>query len=452
MVAQRPNTEVDYGVRWMAPAVLGLVFTSPQANATPIELVPLNGPGHIRVSDSEGNDAIYYPVDPGSELQYAFTGPSKVVIWARSTRPPSQPWIYGPYLKMPVQADGWNITELVLRPRLTPMGTVDKKSGNFPMLADQMLVDIPGTCSTLIIKAPSGGPGLLIRAVEPEPNDPILDTLPVPATPPAGPSDSVASETQEDDAEMWEAEDQLAVSLFEEKPVVEEVEEEVVAVATKPEEEEEEEVVEEAAPPPPPPPPLTLQARISQSLNGILVGPRIGAGAPLQGNRMSPYIGVLSMVELLPVLTDAWKPEWGVVELQAGLGWYALKVEDELLWQDPYSGPVAIDVDYRTDVFPLQFDLRYRAPVQFGPVQPFATLGTGFSFTRRVEGKVTVGGLAGSSQASLGGAMQAGPGLGLAALAWSGGRKNFGQLNSDGENAKEGLGVLRLELAYLVSF
>ena len=152
MVAQRALPEVEYTVRWMAPAVLGLAFAIPQANATPIELVPLNGPGHIRVVEANGDDAVYFPVDPGSELQYAFTGPSKVVIWARSTRPPDQPWIYGPYLKMPVLADGWNVTELVLRPRLTPMGTVDKGSGNFPILGERLLVDIPGACHMLILK------------------------------------------------------------------------------------------------------------------------------------------------------------------------------------------------------------------------------------------------------------------------------------------------------------
>ncbi|MEE2750393.1 MAG: hypothetical protein VX519_03115 [Myxococcota bacterium] len=451
-MAQSLLSEVQYGVRWMAPVVLGLVLASSQANATPTELVPLNGPGHFRVSEQDGSEAIYYPVDPGSELEYAFTGPSKVVIWARSTRPPDQPWIYGPYLKLPVLADGWNVTDLVLRPRLTPMGTVDTAAGSFPILADTLLVEIPAQCSTLVLKAPTGGPGLLIRAVEPEPGDALLQSAHSTAVPPPEPTQTTESPAEEN-PEMWEAEDQLAVSIFEEEEPEEEVEEKPILSAASPVDEAAEEpaVTEPPAPVPPPPPP-TLKARVSQSMRAIQVGPQLGAGAPAQGTQVSPYVGILSSVELFPLLWDAWKPEWGAMHLQVGLSWYALKVNEELYWQDPYAGPVTIDVSYRTDVVPLLFDLRYELPLELGPVRPFATLGAGAAFTRRVEGNAGSRGFAGSSRAALGAAMPAGPGLGLASLGWQGGRKNFGLLDPEGETAKEGLGVLRLELAYLVSF
>jgi len=436
----------------MAPVVLGLVLASSQANATPTELVPLNGPGHFRVSEKDGSEAIYYPVDPGSELQYAFTGPSKVVIWARSTRPPDQPWIYGPYLKLPVLADGWNVIDLVLRPRLTAMGTIDKSSGNFPILADKLLVDIPAHCSTLVLKAPSGGPALLIRAVEPQPGDALIASAHSTAAPPPAPADTTASSTEEN-SEMWEAEDQLAVSIFEEEEPVEVVEEKpITPAAPSPEETSEEPAATEAPAAEGPLPPLTFKARLSQSMRAIRVGPQLGAGAPAQGTQISPYVGVLSSLELFPVLWEGWKPEWGALHLQAGLSWYALKVDEELFWQDPYSGPVTIDVKYRTDVVPFLFDLRYELPLQLGPVQPFAMLGAGAAFTRRIEGNAGSRGFARSSRAALGASMAAGPGLGLASLGWQGGRKNFGLLDPEGETAKEGLGVLRLELAYLVSF
>jgi len=450
-VAQSLLSEVQYGVRWMVLAVLGLALAIPQANATPTELVPLNGPGHFRVTEKDGTEAIYYPVDPGSELQYAFTGPSKVVIWTRSTRPPDQPWIYGPYLKLPVQADGWNVIDLILRPRLTPMGTVDKSSGSFPILADKMLVDIPANCSTLVLKAPSGGPALLIRAVEPEPGDAILSSANSTATPPSNPADT--EKPDEESPEMWEAKDELAVSLFEEEEPEEAEEETPIAPA----EEKPEETTAEASEPEPlaavaTPEPLTMKARISQSIRNTRVGPQLGAGAPIHGTQISPHFGALASAEILPILWDGWKPEWGSLHLQAGLSWYSLKVDEELIWQDPYTGPVTIDVEYRTDVIPLLFDLRYELPIELGPVQPFATLGAGAAFTRRVEGNAGNRGFAGSNRAALGAAISAGPGLGLASMAWQGGRKNFGLLDPEGDSAKEGLGVLRLELAYLVSF
>ncbi len=451
-VAQSLLSEVRYGVRWMAPAVLGLVLASSQANATPAELVPLNGPGHFRVPEKDGSEAIYYPVDSGSELQYAFTGPSKVVILPTRTRPPDQPWIYGPYLKLPVLADGWNVIDLVLRPRLTAMGTVDKSSGSFPILADQLLVDVPAHCNTLVLRAPSGGPALLIRVVEPEPGDPLLASSHATQTPPPEPGDTPDS-SPEENPEMWEAEDQLAVSIFKEEEPEEVVEEKpIFSSADKPEEPSVDTVTAEPPAPTAPLPPQTLQARLSQSLRAIQVGPQFGAGAPAQGTQVSPYVGILSSFELFPALWDGWNPMWGAMHLQLGLSWYTVKVDEELFWQDPYSGPVTIDVKYRTDVVPLLFDLRYELPLQLGPVQPFATLGAGAAFTRRVEGNAGSRGFAGSSRAALGASMPAGPGLGLASMGWQGGRKNFGLLDPEGETAKEGLGVLRLELAYLVSF
>ena len=144
-------------MRWNALPLAALCCVSwlwtPQAEAAQ-DLVPLNGPGHIRVAPPNEDPAIFYPVDPGAELQYAFTGPGKVVIWVRSTRPPDQPWIYGPYLQMPVKADGWSLLELVLRPKLTPMGTVDGEGTPFPPLANAMQVDVDGPCSSLGLMAP----------------------------------------------------------------------------------------------------------------------------------------------------------------------------------------------------------------------------------------------------------------------------------------------------------
>ena len=161
-------------MRWNALPLASLWIVlgtwGPQAEAAQ-DLVPLNGPGHIRVAPPNEEPAIFYPVDPGAELQYAFTGPGKVVIWVRSTRPPDQPWIYGPYLQMPFKADGWSLVELVLRPRLTPMGTVDGEGTPFPPLATAMQVDVTGPCSSLGVMAPGNGPSLLVRVVE------VLDAL-----------------------------------------------------------------------------------------------------------------------------------------------------------------------------------------------------------------------------------------------------------------------------------
>ena len=189
---------------------------APRAEAAQ-DLVPLNGPGHIRVSPPNEDAAIFYPVDPGADLQYAFTGPGKVVIWVRSTRPPDQPWIYGPYLQMPVKADGWSLLELVLRPRLTPMGMVDGEGTPFPPLAKAMQIDVTGPCSSLGVMAPGNGPSLLVRVVEVDPGDALLaQSKPVTPTPEA-PLETQEPAVAEEDPDLWEAEDTLAVSIFEEE-------------------------------------------------------------------------------------------------------------------------------------------------------------------------------------------------------------------------------------------
>jgi hypothetical protein len=429
-----------------------MVLGAPQAEAAQ-DLVPLNGPGHIRVASPNEDPAIFYPVDPGGELQYAFTGPGKVVIWVRSMRPPDQPWIYGPYLQMPIKADGWSLLELVLRPRLTSMGVVDGEGTPFPPLATAMQVDIDGRCSSLGLMAPGNGPSLLVRIVEVNPGDALLASS-KPVTPvPEGPVDTQPA-VADSEPDLWEAKDTLAVSIFEEAEVPPEEEEKSVLVSSDEEEPAEEAVAEADVTPPPAPvlPDLTFAYRLEQTLQTARGGVRLGLGAPMQGNRISPYVGGIYNVDALPILWDGWKEAWGTVGLQLGVGWYRVRVVDELHWQDPYSGPVTLDIEYATDVVPLQLDVVWAVPYSFEGITPQVSLGANVLYARRIENKTIHAGFSGGGQFGVGAFMKAGPGEAAANLSWTGARKTFGLVDDSGNVAREGLGVVRLDVSFLIPF
>ena len=444
-------------MRWNALPLASLWIVlgtwGPQAEAAQ-DLVPLNGPGHIRVAPPNEEPAIFYPVDPGAELQYAFTGPGKVVIWVRSTRPPDQPWIYGPYLQMPFKADGWSLVELVLRPRLTPMGTVDGEGTPFPPLATAMQVDVTGPCSSLGVMAPGNGPSLLVRIVEVDPGDALLAQS-KPVTPaPEGPAETQEPAVAEPDPTLWEAEDTLAVSIFEEAEETPEEEEAPLALGEGEEAGAEAGAVEAAVTPPPAPvlPDLTFAYRLEQALNTARGGVRLGLGAPMRGNRISPYVGGIYNVDALPILWDGWKQAWGTVGLQLGVGWYRVRVVDELYWQDPYSGPVTLDIAYATDVAPLQLDVVWAVPYSFEGVTPQVSLGGNVLYARRIEKKTIHAGFSGGGQVAVGAFMKAGPGEAAANICWTGARKTFGLVDDSGSAAREGLGVVRLDVSFLIPF
>ena len=216
----------------------------------------------------------------------------------------------------------------------------------------------------------------------------------------------------------------------------------------------EEESADANAPPPVPLelPDLTFAYRLEQTLNTARGGVRLGLGAPMRGNRVSPYIGGIYNVDALPILWDGWKEAWGTVGLQLGVGWYRVRVVDELYWQDPYSGPVTLDIDYATDVAPLQLDLVWAVPYSFQGVTPQVSAGANVLYARRIEDKTIHTGFSGGGQFAVGAFMKAGPGEAAANICWTGARQEFGLVDDSGEIAREGLGVLRLDASFLIPF
>jgi len=355
---------------------------------------------------------------------------------------------------MPVKADGWSLLELVLRPRLTPMGMVDGEGTPFPPLAKAMQIDVTGPCSSLGVMAPGNGPSLLVRVVEVDPGDALLaQSKPVTPTPEA-PLETQEPAVAEEDPDLWEAEDTLAVSIFEEEDPPSEEDEVTIALGVEEEAPAEEESADANAPPPVPLelPDLTFAYRLEQTLNTARGGVRLGLGAPMRGNRVSPYIGGIYNVDALPILWDGWKEAWGTVGLQLGVGWYRVRVVDELYWQDPYSGPVTLDIDYATDVAPLQLDLVWAVPYSFQGVTPQVSAGANVLYARRIEDKTIHTGFSGGGQFAVGAFMKAGPGEAAANICWTGARQEFGLVDDSGEIAREGLGVLRLDASFLIPF
>ena len=71
-----------------------LLFLIPSVTFAGTDLAPFNGAGGIQVSDSGKSAKVFYPVDPGQNLDYAFSGPGRIWIYVRSGARPKGAWTF----------------------------------------------------------------------------------------------------------------------------------------------------------------------------------------------------------------------------------------------------------------------------------------------------------------------------------------------------------------------
>lgn len=407
-----------------------LLLASLLAFSAPVlatDLAPGNAAGAVRIENESGGMDYYYPADPGMALQYGFEGPGQLVIYVRSARSGDAPWVFGPLLYMPVKAQGMEILRLELKPELDSYGSL-AEDDRYPWLADAKVIDIPLAVGEIALVAPTGGPGLVVRVRLPR-DDEIIEVVA------SAPTESAPAPEEP------------------EEPVLVEPEVPPEPVEEAPEEAETEEVQETV---------LervslgrrdgTLEERLLWTVLHARVGPRLGLGAPMRGDRPSLYLGAWAQAELLPLVWDGWNSAWGMVDLQASLAFYTLGVRQELYYADPYAGPTTFEVTYSTLVFPFELNALYRPPLTFGPVTPFAALGLGLYPALRLDEEGNTFKTALGTQLLAGAEMTLGPGDANASLGMSTARKDFGRQDETGDPAKESLSAFYLHLAYLFSF
>ena len=397
------------------------------------DLAPGNAAGAVRIENESGGVDYYYPADPGMELQYGFEGPGQLVIHVRSARAGDIPWIFGPLLYMPVKAQGMEILRLELKPDLDSYGSMEDPEERYPWLANAKVIDIPEAVGEVALIAPTGGPGLLVRVRLPR-DDEVFDTL---ASAPVESAPAPEEAPEEPPVEV-ETEDPFEplVEMSEEAESVEEAEEPVIdSTASRGGRRD-----------------GTLKERLLWTVLHARVGPRLGLGAPMRGDRPSFYLGAWAQAEVLPLVWDGWNSAWGMVDLQASLAFYTLGVRSELYYADPYAGPTTIEVSYSTLVFPFELNALYRPPLAFGPVTPFAAMGMGLYPALRLDEDGNTFKAALGTQLLVGAEMGLGPGDANASFGMSTARKDFGRENETGDPAKESLSAFYLHLAYLFSF
>ena len=172
------------------------------------------------------------------------------------------------------------------------------------------------------------------------------------------------------------------------------------------------------------------------------MGIRLGFGAPARATRATTYLGA----ELRwPLTVDR-------LHLQADLGVYNIHVHTQEMTDDAYSGPQLLDIDYRTRVIPLEANLVYQIPLDLGELAPFAGVGLGFYMSWRVDEQGRQGGASLGTQWFVGADYPLPTGRLAGSLSWNGARERYGNLTVTGEDAKETLATVRLNVAYLHSF
>lgn len=173
----------------------------------------------------------------------------------------------------------------------------------------------------------------------------------------------------------------------------------------------------------------------------LWLGARTGLGTAQAGNQASLYLG-------LELLYKIGVPN---VHLGARVGRYGIGLEQELAIQPPIGGTANSQVvDWNTRVRPLELGARYTLSLGGIDAYGWGALAA-YSSTRIVDEDRTRGASLGSSWA-LGLDFDAGPGVLSPELAFNMGSRDFGNVDPQGEDARERLTGSRFNLAYRIAF
>ena len=489
------------------------------------DLVPFNGGGGIQVTEEGKPSKVFYPLEPGGYLDYAFAGPGRVWVYVRSGARPRGAWGYPLSMELPLEVVSTRIDGVPLTPAIDETGALKDTESAYPWLSKGILIDVPEGSTSFRLPSRLDAPPLLVRVMVPGNQTPapsLSDEAPASSTESTGepaiaeteeepalledlfygdPDEDLAGEaeeassgepspepetgdasisSEEEDAGTAEAipdegdgassdEDTLVedseavpeiIEAIPDAPIGEDTfggryeifDEEAQSLedATEAEDLEPVEDLDDEATPE-----AVVLGSFSERLLHTLAAPRVtaglGAGAPLQGTDVVASGGLGLRFELMPVLTDSWKPGWGRIDLELSAGWTRIGVRETVVVPDAIAGDSSIEVRYATQVIPVLFGLHYDLPVRLGPLLPYVGASGGFGVAVRT-GETPVTNVSGAWSGKLGVQIAAGPVSVLPQVSYTGMHAVLDRLSEEGCFANENLSSVRLDVAVQAQF
>jgi hypothetical protein len=191
--------------------------------------------------------------------------------------------------------------------------------------------------------------------------------------------------------------------------------------------------------------------RLVHSLRGTRLSLGTGVGAPLQGNQAIASAHIAGQMELFPLLSEAWKPGWGRLDLVLSAGWYRVGVNQNLLVPDAIGGDTQLVVSYATQVFPIALGFHYDLPLRLGPAVPFVGAGGGLNIIQRF-GDTPVSALGAGWNTELGFLLPVGPVEIAPSFRFNGASATLDRKTISGSPAAENLSHFRLDVAVQTHF
>ena len=428
------------------PATLSLLALALWAGPVDAsEMKPNNStePALIRGGPAGG---AWYAIPDGGALNFDVMGPATLEVELIQRLPGEKP---GPKAQVKAKGDGMDILTVKVDGEIGQGSIMDGKGGT-PSVVGKAKINVPAGQHVFSLEPVSGSLPMLARVdappsalvgvstvvasteedVQPVVSDPSPEPVPEP----------VVEEPPALEAAVAEPEPQLA-------------EPELVAV-TEPEVTEPEVTEPELTEPEPAvlvDPVATVEAPGElppPSGTGMLpeepklwVGARTGLGNARAGNQVSMYLG-------LEVLYKIAVPR---VHVGARLGRYGIGLDQELAIQPPIGGTATTQsVDWSTRVRPLELGARYTLPL--GGIDAYGWGALAAYSATRIDGAERTRGASLGSSWALGLDFDAGPGVLSPELAFNLGSRDFGNLDPQGEAARERLNSSRFNLAYRIAF
>ena len=139
------------------------------------------------------------------------------------------------------------------------------------------------------------------------------------------------------------------------------------------------------------------------------------------------------------------------VHLGARFGRYGIGLEQDLAIQPPIGGTsTALTLDWSTRVRPLELGARYT--VHIGGINAYGWGALAAYSATRIDGEKRIRGASLGTSWAMGLDFDVGPGMLSPELAFNLGSRDFGNLNPQGQAARERLSSSRLNLAYRIAF
>jgi hypothetical protein len=479
---------------------LFLLFLLPSLAFAGADLAPFNGAGGVQVSDTGKSAKVFYPVDPGKNLDYAFSGPGRVWVYVRSGERPKGSWNYPRDMELPLEVVSTRIDGVPLAPGLDNLSNLVDTQSTYPWLSKGILIDVPEGAESFRLAARLDGPALLVRIMVPgAATETAVAAAPEPTAPePTTPDlldDAFYGEEPTDPAEPAEASEEELAST-DETDTDEIVTEETVADETATPEIIDA-IPEHAETPPEETPPVgedtfgglyeifddqaqdlaeaaptdseeivDLSAeekepeavalggfsdRLGHSFRGTRLSLSTGIGAPIQGDQAVASARIVGQMELFPLLSEAWEPGWGRLDLVLSAGWYRVGVNQSLVIPDAIAGDTQLVVAYATHVFPIALGFHYDLPLRLGPAVPFIGVGGGLNIVQRF-GATPASALSAGWNTELGVLLPAGPISIAPSLRFNGASATLDRQTLSGQPAAENLSHFRLDLAVQTHF